>query len=203
MRPSSAVLVLTLGLAACGGGPAPTSTSAPTRAPAAAASFTPTPVLTAPRFRSGQLWRTYRGEEVAGTVFETAVAYLDEAARERYRLHGRDGLLVDGTGAPLNPPPSEGDPLRAVWVIDPAGNVYASFEQKKGLFHHSSLVAGGPVAAAGEMVIDQGRPIEITNVSGHYRPPPATLDVMKERLGEMGVDFGATRFAIFGVDVGG
>ena len=37
-------------------------------------------------------------------------------------------------------------------------------------FHHSSFLAGEKVAAAGEIIIENGIIKEITNGSGHYRP---------------------------------
>ncbi|MCA9560354.1 MAG: hypothetical protein KC583_17515, partial [Myxococcales bacterium] len=151
----------------------------------------------------GKLWPKYRGEEVAGAVFETAVEYLDAAQREAYRVHGRDGKLVDAAGRPLDggPPGEDGKPRRAIYAMDAAGNLYASFDHGKGRFHHSSFLAGGPVACAGEMVIEDGRVVELTNMSGHYRPPPFTLDAVRERLVEMGVDVEGMRVAPVGADV--
>lgn len=194
---------ITVLLWACGGAPPPAPASAPASAPAAAPTFQPPPPLTAARYRTGKLWPKYRGEEVAGAVFETAVVYLDETQREAYRVHGRDGKLVDATGRALDggPPDAEGKPRRAIYSMDTAGNLYATFDHAKGRFHHSSFLAGGPVACAGEMVIEDGRIIELTNMSGHYRPPPFTLDAVRERLVEMGVDVEGMRVAPVGADV--
>lgn len=38
------------------------------------------------------------------------------------------------------------------------------------LFQHTSFLAGEPVAAAGELLVDQGRLMWLSNKSGHYRP---------------------------------
>ncbi len=198
-----AVAIIAVLLSACGGAPPPPQ-SAPASAPTAAApAFRPPPPLTEARYRTGKLWPKYRGEEVAGAVFETAVVYLDETQREPYRVHGRDGKLVDAAGRPLDggPPDAEGKPKRAIYSMDAAGNLYVSYDHAKGLFHHSSFLAGGPVACAGEMVIEDGRIIELTNMSGHYRPPPFTLDAVRERLVEMGVDVEGMVVAPVGADV--
>ena len=217
LRPLSLPLALLLG---CGGGPAsapshglpphgppPQGPPVVTRAAPglqAVPGFTPSPRLTEPQYPTGQLLPQYRGEEQAGGHFETAVRYLDEAAREPYRAHGWAGRLVDGQGQPLNPggaPGPEGAGV-AVFVVDAAGNLYVAFEQAKGAVHHSSLLAGAPVATAGEMTLFDGRLVKLSNLSGHYRPPPRTLRVVVERLRALGVDLSAMEVAPVGVDVG-
>ena len=53
--------------------------------------------------------------------------------------------------------------------------------------HHSSLVAGAAVAAAGEMTVKNGALLSISNWSGHYAPRPSCLRVLLDKLEEMGV----------------
>ena len=55
------------------------------------------------------------------------------------------------------------------------GELWLSFESKAHYFHHSSLLAGEAIAAAGEMIIFKGRLLAINNQSGHYNPPPIVL----------------------------
>ena len=73
-------------------------------------------------------------------------------------------------------------------MIDAQGQLWITFDQKYGRVHHSTLLAGAPVIAAGEMLIDTGELISISNESGHYRPPPSSLDVADRILALMGVD---------------
>ena len=54
-------------------------------------------------------------------------------------------------------------------------------------FHHSSMVAGAPVAAAGQMVVHKGRLLKVSNESGHFAPPPSCLTPLLARMSEMGV----------------
>jgi hypothetical protein len=200
-------LALLLG---CGGAPATTPDAPPvvTRAGPglqAPPDFQPSPLLTEPRHPTGQLLPQYRGEEQAGGHFETAVRYLNADAREPYRAHGSQGRLVDTRGRRLNPggqPGAEGAGV-AIFVVDAAGNLYIAFEQSKGTFHHSSLVAGAPVATAGEMTIFDGQLMKLSNVSGHYRPPPRTLRAAVGQLRALGVDLGKMELAPVGVDLGG
>jgi hypothetical protein len=53
--------------------------------------------------------------------------------------------------------------------------------------HHSSLVAGAAVAAAGEMTVKNGALLSVSNWSGHYAPRPSCLRVLLDKLEEMGV----------------
>ena len=50
------------------------------------------------------------------------------------------------------------------------GDIYASNSFPTFMFHHSSFFAGNPVAAAGQMQVDQGIIKRIDSCSGHYRP---------------------------------
>ncbi|WP_119726298.1 hypothetical protein [Thermomonospora amylolytica] len=56
-----------------------------------------------------------------------------------------------------------------------------------GVFHHSSFLAGGPVAAAGELRVVNGRLGLISDRSGHYQPPPEFRDRVVEMLRQAGV----------------
>jgi hypothetical protein len=111
----------------------------------------------------------YRGEDVWGTP----VQYLSKSERQVYRITFQDGKMYDASGALFDTTDAstvfsgEG---KAIFVMDENGDFYASKFQQVGRFHHSSLAAGEPVAAAGETKVEQGVLILISNKSGHYRP---------------------------------
>ncbi|HET9642184.1 MAG TPA: hypothetical protein VFP68_02215, partial [Burkholderiaceae bacterium] len=75
----------------------------------------------------------------------------------------------------------------AMFVMDHDGNIYASTRRVPGKFHHSSFVAGGAVAAAGEIEVRNGEVTYISRRSGHYWPSEAQLDQMAENLRSQGV----------------
>jgi hypothetical protein len=52
--------------------------------------------------------------------------------------------------------------------------------------HHSSPLAGGAVAGAGEVELEQGRVSRISNVSGHYRPEFVQMAQTVEHLMRQG-----------------
>lgn len=119
-----------------------------------------------------------------------AVRRLSDAELENHRVYvdnnglvrsARDDSIFDTRGSSTHWAGSSGD--RAIFVMDGNGNVYASKYQAVGDFHHSTLANGGPVAAAGEIRVIDGRVEALTNASGHYRP---TADNMRQVVDEFG-----------------
>jgi hypothetical protein len=117
------------------------------------------------------------------------VRYLSPDEAEQCRVFVRDGLLygtdgrvVDTVGANL----SGGD--RGIFVMDSQGNIYLSTQQEVGTFHHSSFLAGQPVSAAGEIIVEDGRVLIVTNQSGHYMPAPESLQLFLDQLAAQGMD---------------
>lgn len=142
--------------------------------------------LEASRHPKYSLYTKYRGEQQLG------VRYDQSKERERHRVFVCGGRLCDRTGALLDAQINLSKHAhrdgKAIFVIDVQGQLWITFDQKYGRVHHSTLLAGSPVIAAGEMLIDTGELISVSNESGHYRPPPSSLDVADRILALMGVD---------------
>ena len=141
------------------------------------------------------LLEKYRGEEQLG------VKYFSTEERRQYRVSVKNGLLCDHTGHPLDPeldlPQFAHRNGKAIFVIDPKRQIWITFDQRYGKVHHSSLLAGRPVIAAGELVIEHGQLLSISNASGHYKPDPESLDVAWHILKELGVILSQTeRFVV-------
>jgi hypothetical protein len=64
-----------------------------------------------------------------------------------------------------------------IFVMSPSGEIHMT-SHKIGLRHHSSMLAGGATAAAGEMKVTNGVIDTLTPKSGHYRPGPAQIHQM-------------------------
>lgn len=114
----------------------------------------------------------------------------DEAERARYELHVADGKLTNADGQVLG----ASGPTQTIFILEqvsgtiflhPAPPQYAGASTPA--FRHSSFVAGKPVAAAGEMLIDRGHLKVLSNASGHYEPPPSCLQLVMAALSRMGV----------------
>ena len=135
----------------------------------------------------------YQGENVPGNSvwpYGQAVHYLDDAGRESYRVIPRDGKLLDVTGKPFDTAGAvthwSGDG-KAIYVMDEQGNIYASNYQEVAKFHHSSLLGGKPVSAAGELEVRNGEVIGLTDQSGHYLPTRSMTQQMVQRLRDAGI----------------
>ncbi|GGL32460.1 hypothetical protein GCM10011588_54090 [Nocardia jinanensis] len=118
----------------------------------------------------------FRGEHLPGNRQggDKFVRYLRVEERDPYRLFAHDGLLYTGEQRPLDTThtrtlwtPQGG---RAVFVMDEYGWFYASPYHLLGEFHHSSLLAGAPVAGAGEISAAGGRVVLVSDHSTHYGP---------------------------------
>jgi len=132
----------------------------------------------------------YRGEEL-GKVFGSQVQYLGPLQRQAYRLTIKDGKLFDAEGRLFDTSTgstAHGTRNSAIFVMDKQGNIYASLEHRVGEFHHSSFLGGGSVAAAGELVVENGVLKNVNNQSGHYTPPAAMLEQFMAQLRKEGVD---------------
>ena len=163
-----------------------------------------------PIFEETELWcpyssiamlAEYQGEEHEGGYYDTPVRYLDETTRRPFRVFVSDGLLVDANGHVIDAERAaflsddEASP-HAIFAMDECGRIYLSFHHYVGEFHHSSFLAGAPVAGAGEMLIVDGRLLVLNNSSGHYRPPRSIAQQVIKHLLYQGVDMSMTKIEI-------
>ena len=132
----------------------------------------------------------YDGEHQAGNkVWPTKVTYLDEQQRQEYKLTVRDGKIYDAKGE-LFDTAAAATVLgggKAIFVMDHDGNMFASTSHAVGKFHHSSFLAGQPVAAAGEIEVHNGEIVSLNRKSGHYRPSEAQLNQVAQNLTSLGL----------------
>jgi hypothetical protein len=125
---------------------------------------------------------------------EPTLYITDPAEREKYRLRfGSDGFIYDASGkrfdttnaVRINEHGVKEFLKFAMFVMDARGDFYASNFQEVRVFHHSSLVGGGEVAAAGELQVTGGRLEFINDRSGHYRGTPEFNEQALDRLGQL------------------
>jgi hypothetical protein len=74
--------------------------------------------------------------------------------------------------------------VKSMFVISPEGKMYIG-RARVGRFHHSSFLA---VWAAGEVRVENGKIVEITNGSGHYQPTYTQMLRFYRWLSDRGVD---------------
>ncbi len=146
--------------------------------------------------KTKEMQRAYKGEEIPDNPNNwlggsSTVEYLNEAGRAEKLLTVKDGKLYGADGKLFDT--SEASAIfsdRAIYVMDENGNFYASLRQERGVFHHSSILAGKPVAGAGEIEVARGEIQYINRSSGHYRPTPEMLQQTVDELRVKGLRFG-------------
>jgi len=114
---------------------------------------------------------------------------MEERARfkvtiQNGKVFDADGNLFDTRRSTTAFKVSKG---RAIFVMDAQGTIYVSNEQTRGKFHHSSFLAGQPVAAAGDIAIDNGVITAISRKSGHYRPTHEQLNQVVQQLADQNI----------------
>ncbi|KAM3324944.1 IQ domain-containing protein IQM3 [Capsicum chacoense] len=115
------------------------------------------------------------------------IKYLGPQERQHYEyiiaegqiLHKLNGNLLDTTKGP----PGE----KWIFVMSTSRRLYAGVK-KKGMFHHSSFLAGGAALAAGRLVVQDGTVKSISPYSGHYRPTDDRLETFLSILRDNGVN---------------
>lgn len=86
---------------------------------------------------------------------------------------------------------------RLIYVMNAAGEFFVG-ESLNGVFHHSSFLAGGAVASAGDIKVVGGEIKSISNNSGHYKPGAAFLWQAVRQLELLGVDLRGVTVEILG-----
>jgi hypothetical protein len=121
------------------------------------------------------------------------VRYFKDQTRKTLEIGvDEDGLLRKADGKLLNTCyPVTADCPPAIFVMDEKGKIYVYdgdyLSETMELIFHSSLLAGKPVASAGEIFVKDGKIVIINDRSGHYHPSPEIFGQVVEELGRRGV----------------
>ncbi|WOK97308.1 IQ domain-containing protein IQM3-like isoform X2 [Canna indica] len=121
------------------------------------------------------------------------VKYLGPQERQQYEytvvdgkiMHKHSGVLLDTTSAGSKE-------KKWIFVMSTSSGLYAG-QKKKGIFHHSSFLAGGATVAAGRFTAENGILKCIWAYSGHYRPSEENFNKFLGFLKENGVNMDQTR----------
>ncbi|CAA3005518.1 IQ domain-containing IQM1-like [Olea europaea subsp. europaea] len=112
------------------------------------------------------------------------IKYLGPKERELYEVVVENGKLVyKQSGSALDT--IEGS--KWIFVLSTTRILYVS-KKKKGLFQHSSFLAGGAITAAGRLVAHDGVLEAIWPYSGHYHPTEECFSEFISFLEDHGVD---------------
>ncbi|MDN0123224.1 hypothetical protein QVN60_08495 [Yersinia aleksiciae] len=150
--------------------------------------------ITIPTYTQYSLNSTYYGESTRCSWQPSSkcppyVTYYNSTQSATVKLRVSNNLLVNSQGKPFDTSQadsSHSETPAAIFVMDSLGSIYASNQNKVYLFHHSSLLAGAAVSAAGELVVKNGIIQSATNCSGHYRAPTSSMIQLRDSLNRQG-----------------
>ncbi|GAB2914935.1 RHS repeat-associated core domain-containing protein [Rheinheimera gaetbuli] len=116
------------------------------------------------------------------------VSYLSEKQKIEFELDVIDGLIVKkSTGELFDTADTDTYWGQAIFVMDSVGRIFASVYQEAGIFHHSSLIGGEAVAAAGTFEVSHGMLLEVSNQTGHYETSQELNNQFFDELEKRGV----------------
>ncbi|KAL5725816.1 IQ domain-containing protein iqm3 [Ranunculus cassubicifolius] len=122
------------------------------------------------------------------TLRQQCITYLGPHQRDHYEYIVVDGKFVHKQSGELLDTTKVSKRAKWIFVMSTFKKLYAG-EKKKGIFHHSSFLAGGATLAAGRLVVVDGVLKSISAYSGHYRPTDDNLASLVNFLKENEVNF--------------
>ncbi|KAL5075731.1 hypothetical protein RYX36_014715, partial [Vicia faba] len=111
------------------------------------------------------------------------IKYLGPQERENYEYVVCDGKIINNQSGDFLHTKKDSEDAKWIFVMSTEKKLYAG-KKKKGLFHHSSFLAGGATLAAGRLEAEDGVLKSISAYSGHYRPTDETHDAFLSYLRE-------------------
>ncbi|WP_157171065.1 hypothetical protein [Nocardia araoensis] len=144
-------------------------------------------------FETVNLDPKYAGEDKPGnTVFPGfQVKYLTEDERRHYEIRVVDGKLYNAENEPYDTYDAKGywgAIGTATFVMDQNGRLYSSLISEPGRFHHSSYLAGEPVAGARIIHVENGTLKRLwADDAGHYKPSRSMAVQVVRHLRNLGV----------------
>ncbi|KAK7345378.1 hypothetical protein VNO77_15982 [Canavalia gladiata] len=115
------------------------------------------------------------------------IKYLGPQEREHYEYIVCEGKIIHKQSGDFLHTKEDSKDAKWIFVMSTSKKLYAG-RKKKGLFHHSSFLAGGATLAAGRLEAQHGVLKSISAYSGHYRPTNDTLNAFLSYLKENGVN---------------
>ncbi|CAD6265227.1 unnamed protein product [Miscanthus lutarioriparius] len=138
-----------------------------------------------------KLQKVYRSYRTRRKLADSAVVVEElcvlQQERENYEYIINEGKIIHKqSGQPLD---TSQNPKGTKWifVMSTAKRLYAG-KKERGVFQHSSFLAGGTTIAAGRFTAENGIIKSIWAYSGHYKPSAENLSNFMNFLEENGVD---------------
>jgi len=135
------------------------------------------------------------------TLSQQMINYLSPEQRKHYQVEIYNGkLFYEQTGELVHTGNSDNLDERWIFVMSPYGRLYVGKKQR-GVFQHSSFLAGGATIAAGRLCIHKGVLQLMEAHSGHYRPSPENFELLIRMLIERGADLSLAKVHLVSDDL--
>ncbi|XP_077226930.1 calmodulin-binding family protein [Tasmannia lanceolata] len=118
---------------------------------------------------------------------QQCIKYLGPKEREAYEVIVEDGKFLYKQNRSLLDTTEEPKDTKWIFVLSTSKNLYVG-QKQKGVFQHSSFLAGGATSAAGRLVVENGILKAVWPHSGHYRPTKENFQDFVTFLEERKVD---------------
>ncbi|KAF8074283.1 hypothetical protein N665_1116s0021 [Sinapis alba] len=119
---------------------------------------------------------------------QQCIKYLGPMERKAYEVIVEDGkFFYKNSGEILQTSSMEDSDSKWIFVLSTSKVLYIG-KKKKGVFQHSSFLAGGATVAAGRLVVENGVLKAVWPHSGHYQPTEENFLDFLSFLGENNVD---------------
>ncbi|KAK6944011.1 hypothetical protein RJ641_025113 [Dillenia turbinata] len=115
------------------------------------------------------------------------IKYLGPQERDHYEYTVDQGTIIHKQTGNLLDTKNGSQGAKYIFVMSTLKKFYVG-EKKKGVFHHSSFLAGGATLAAGKLEAEDGVLKSISAYSGHYRPSEDSLETFLSFLKGNGIN---------------
>ncbi|CAN6819217.1 unnamed protein product [Brassica oleracea] len=121
-------------------------------------------------------------------LHQQCIKYLGPMERKAYEVVVEEGkFFYKNSGEMLQTSSMEESDSKWIFVLSTSKVLYIG-KKKKGVFQHSSFLAGGATVAAGRLVVENGVLKAVWPHSGHYQPTEENFLDFLSFLGENNVD---------------
>ncbi|CAF1704375.1 hypothetical protein HID58_053755 [Brassica napus] len=121
-------------------------------------------------------------------LHQQCIKYLGPMERKAYEVVVEEGkFFYKNSGEMLQTSSMEEGDSKWIFVLSTSKVLYIG-KKKKGVFQHSSFLAGGATVAAGRLVVENGVLKAVWPHSGHYQPTEENFLDFLSFLGENNVD---------------
>ncbi|KAJ4898045.1 calmodulin-binding family protein [Raphanus sativus] len=119
---------------------------------------------------------------------QQCIKYLGPMERKAYEVIVKEGkFFYKNSGEMLQTSSMEDSDSKWIFVLSTSKVLYIG-KKKKGVFQHSSFLAGGATVAAGRLIVENGVLKAVWPHSGHYQPTEENFLDFLSFLGENNVD---------------